>query len=361
MRKNLLSSLIDYETGPNKRAKVAMHLPLGELDTKLVGYKNKFWIEWLTHNLPDDNYWKRGNNSDAVSITKAPNHIVSGWHDFFLLPAIHDFNTIQNEGKKPYLTIGPWTHTQASTSGAREGMIWLRAHLFDRQEDLREEPVRVFVMGSANEWREEPVWPPEEMKHQEWYLQPERGFANKMPAYSEPDNFTYNPADPTPSVGGASTGKPVKDNCALESRSDVLTYTSDTLVSNLEIIGPVSAELFIKSNLKYTDFFVKICDVDSSGKSLNVCDGIQRLFPDKPSPQPDGIIKVTINLWPTAYQFQKGHNIRVQVSSAAFPRFARNLGTDESLATATTIKVADQSIFHDPEHPSALILPIIDL
>jgi putative CocE/NonD family hydrolase len=106
---------------------------------------------------------------------------------------------------------------------------------------------------------------------------------------------------------------------------------------------------------------VKVCDVDSSGKSLNVCDGIQRMFPDRPSPQPDGIIKVTINLWPTAYSFKKGHQIRVQVSSGAFPRFARNLGTDEPLVTAKTIKVADQSIFHDPKHPSALILPIIDL
>ena len=360
MQKNILASLINYETGPNKRAKVAKHLPLGELDIKLVGHKNKFWTEWLTHNLPDDNYWKRGDNSDAVSITKAPNHILSGWHDFFLPPAIHDFNTMQNEGKNPYLTIGPWTHTQASTSGPREGIIWLKAHMLNNGEGLRDAPVRIFVMGSANEWREYPVWPPTNMKLQPWYLQPESGFSTKLPPVCEPDNYIYDPADPTPNIGGASTGSPVKDNRTLESRSDVLTYTSDILNNDVELIGPVSAELFIKSSVEYTDFFVKICDVDPSGKSLNVCDGIQRLFPNRPSPEPDGIIKVSINLWPTAYQFQKGHNIRIQVSSGAFPRFARNLGTNEPLTTATTIKVADQSIFHDPKHPSAVILPMID-
>lgn len=139
----------------------------------------------------------------------------------------------------------------------------------------------------------------------------------------------------------------------------MIIYTSDELTSKTELIGPVTAELFIKSNLEYTDFFVKICDVDKTGKILNVCDGIKRLFPRRPSPNPDGTIQVHVNLWPTAYGFQKGHRIRVQVSSGAFPRYARNLGTNESLNTATIIKVAKQCIFHDPEHPSAVILPLI--
>ena len=129
--------------------------------------------------------------------------------------------------------------------------------------------------------------------------------------------------------------------------------------SNIELIGPVSAELFIKSSLQYTDFFVKVCDVDFSGKSLNVCDGIQRLFPENPSPDDDDIIKVIINLWPSAYSFKKGHQIRIQVSSGAFPRFARNLGTDEPLKTATKMCITKQLIFHDPNHPSAVILPMM--
>ncbi|MTK64163.1 MAG: CocE/NonD family hydrolase [Methanobacterium sp.] len=359
MHKNLLASLIAYETGPNKRTKVAKHLPLGELDTKLVGHKNKFWTEWLNHNQEHENYWKPGDNSSAVSITETPNHMVSGWHDFFLPPLIKDYNTQKGNKKAPYLTIGPWTHAQTAQDGGREGMIWLNAHMLNRRDDLREAPVCVFVMGSSNEWREYSTWPPENMKIEKWYLQPKFGLTTDLPVDSMPDNYVYDPANPTPSVGGAATGKPVYDNRELESRPDVLSYTSNILGDDMELIGPVSAELFVKSSLEYTDFFVKICDVDPSGKSLNVCDGIQRLFPERPSPQPDGTIQVTVNLWPTAYRFMKGHKIRVQISSGAFPRFARNLGTDEPLATATKMKVANQSIFHDPEHPSTIFLPII--
>jgi len=346
-------------TGGKQRARQALHLPLQELDIVLFGHINTFWREWLTHYLPEDNYWNQYNSNDAVSVTKAPNHVVTGWHDFFLPSAINDYNTMQNDGKTPYLTIGPWTHPKAAQFGGREGIIWLKAHMLNKRDGLRESPVRIYIMGAANEWREYPIWPPNDMQLHPWYLQPNNGFSTELPTVSEPDSYTYDPADPTPSIGGASTGKPVEDNRALESRSDVITYTSDTLKSNLELIGPVSAELFIKSSLKDTDFFVKICDVDSSGKSLNVCDGIQRLFPKNPSPQYDDIIKVIVNFWPTAYSFEKGHQIRIQVSSGAFPRFARNLGTDEPLTTATKMRIADQLIFHDPDHPSALILPMM--
>jgi len=356
--KNILASIL-VQTGNNRRGKLAMNLPLGELDNLLVGHENKFWREWLTHNLPGDNYWKRGDSSDALTLTKAPNHVLTGWHDFFLPQTIHDYLKMQSEGKNPYLTVGPWTHVEVAQSGIKDGMIWLRAKMFKQNEKLRKSPVRIYIMGAANEWREYPVWPPNDMQLQPWYLQANNGFSTDPPTVSEPDSYIYDPADPTPSIGGSSTGKPIEDNRSLESRSDVITYTSDTLKSKLELIGPVSAELFIKSSLKYTDFFVKICDVDSSGKSLNVCDGIQRLFPDNPSPQDDDIIKVNVNLWPTAYNFKKGHQIRIQVSSGAFPRFARNLGTDEPLTTATKMRIAEQLIFHDPNHPSAVILPVI--
>jgi putative CocE/NonD family hydrolase len=161
---------------------------------------------------------------------------------------------MQSEGKTPYLTIGPWTHFEAARSGIKDAMIWLRAKMFKQNEKLRENPVKIYIMG-ANEWREYPIWPPNNMQLTPWYLQSKNGFSTDTPTISEPDSYTYNPADPTPSVGGASTGKPVEDNRTLESRSDVITYTSDTLKSDIELIGPVSAELFIKSSLQYTDFF----------------------------------------------------------------------------------------------------------
>ena len=259
----------------------------------MVGHENKFWREWLIHNLPGDNYWKGGDNSDGVIVTTASNYILTGWHDFFLPQTINDYLKMQSEGKNPYLTIGPWTHFEAARSGIKNSMIWLRAKMFKQNEKLRKSPVKIYIMG-ANEWREYPIWPPNNMQLTHGTYNLIMVFQLIYPPFLNLTVITYNPADPTPSVGGASTGKPVEDNRALESRSDVITYTSDTLKSDIELIGPVSAKLFIKSSLQYTDFFVKVCDVDSSGKSLNVCDGIQRLFPDNPSLNEDDIIKVTV-------------------------------------------------------------------
>jgi uncharacterized protein len=127
----------------------------------------------------------------------------------------------------------------------------------------------------------------------------------------------------------------------------------------MEVIGPVSAELFVRSSLEHTDFFVRLCDVKPSGRSLNVCDGILRLSPGRPAHQEDGCRRICVELWPTAYRFKRGHRLRVQVASCAFVRFARNLGTGEPLATATTMREAQQQVYHDPDHPSAIILPVM--
>lgn len=350
---------IGVVTGNKRRGKLAQHLPLSELDTMLVGHENKFWREWLTHYQPGDKWWLRGDNSDIVSQVTAPNHIVSGWHDFFLPPAICDYNIMKQAGRKPYLTIGPWTHGGASSHESRVAIIWLRSHLLNKREDLREAPVRIFVMG-ARKWREYPEWPPADIELQCWYLQPSKELAIVPPPVSDPDCYRYNPEDPTPSIGGASTGHAVEDNRVLEARPDVLTYTSAVLDRDTEFVGPVTAKLFVKSSLQHTDFFVRICDVNSYGRSLNVCDGIQRLFPGRPLPEADGCLKVRVDLWPTAYRFCKGKRIRVQVSSGAFPRWNRNLGTGEPLVTGTAMKAADQQVYHDPKHPSAVILPFVD-
>src|SRR5262249_11505029 len=160
-------------------------------------------------------------------------------------------------------------------------------------------------------------------------------------------------------VGGAArssgNGRGSQDNRALEARPDVLTYTSGPLDRDLEIMGPVEASLFVRSSLASTDFFVRLTDVEPAGKSLNVCDGLVRLAPGDPTPQADGVLQVQIALWPTAYRFRRGHRLRLQVSSGAFPRWNRNLGTGEPLATATTMKIAEQRVYHHPAHPSHVL------
>jgi putative CocE/NonD family hydrolase len=129
---------------------------------------------------------------------------------------------------------------------------------------------------------------------------------------------------------------------------------------DVEIMGPVSAELHVRSSLRYTDFFVRLCDVEPSGKSINICDGLARLGPADWHSGTEGVAAASVSLWPAAHVFRRGHRIRVQVSSGAHPRFARNLGGGEPLGTAATIHVADQQVWHSAAHPSAIVLPVRD-
>jgi predicted acyl esterase len=187
-------------------------------------------------------------------------------------------------------------------------------------------------MGGGG-WRNLAEWPPPDAAVQRWHLQPGGLLGTGTPAESTPDRYTYDPADPTPAVGGTSTMNcGPRDNRALEQRPDVLTYTSRP----------------------HTDFFARLCDVDPGGKSVNITDGILRLTGATEAAQP-----ITIDLWPTAHQFRPGHRIRLQISSGAHPRYARNPGSDEPLATASTLRAAQQAVHHNPAHPSAVLLPVV--
>jgi putative CocE/NonD family hydrolase len=365
---SLRGSMLHYlgsTINAGRRMKAALwHLPLCEADEIAVGKPRKFWRDWLQHAEPGDEWWAVEDYSQGVADVAAPNHLISGWYDFLLPQLVRDYAALQQAGRRPYLTIGPWSHSSngLAETGVRESLLWLRAHVLGDTKALRTAPVRIYVMG-ADEWRDSAAWPPGDMKTQRWYLQPESALATNMPPDSRASQFRYDPADPTPTVGGATNatlgrGTGAQDNRKLEARPDVLVFTSPPLERDTEVIGPVVAELFVRSSLEHTDFFVRLCDVHPDGKSMNVCDGLLRLVPGQPAAALDGCRKVVIDLWPTAYRFKRGHYIRVQVSSGAFPRFARNLGTGELLATGTTMRVAEQSVYHDPAHPSAIILPM---
>jgi uncharacterized protein len=145
-----------------------------------------------------------------------------------------------------------------------------------------------------------------------------------------------------------------RDNRELEARPDVCVFTSEALDRPMEVIGPVQADLHVNSSLDHTDFFVRVCDVHRDGTSINVCDGLQRFSPSNITRATDGSFRASVRLWPTAYRFGRGHRVRVQVSSGAHPVYARNLGTGESPFTATTWKVADQTVYGD----SSVTLPV---
>jgi uncharacterized protein len=338
------------------------HLPLRDADMLVVGEPVRFWREILAHHDPQDTWWQAQNGWDTVPQVSAPLNLFGGWYDFFLPDTIGLYQTLRRAGHEPYLLIGPWAHSsrQLVQFDTREALAWFRAHLLGDRSGLRSLPVRIYIMG-ANAWRDYPEWPPAGYQPEHWYLHRGGGLAVALPSPSDPDRYRYDPADPTPAVGGASTlpsSFGPKDQRKLEARSDVLTYTSVPLDRDVEVIGPVQADLFVRSSLEHTDFFACLCDVTPSGKSINITSALVRIRPDHPVREPDGCLRVRLDLWPTAYHFRCGHGIRLQVSSGAHPHFARNLGSGEALGTATTMKSAEQSLYHDPTHPSAIILPV---
>jgi putative CocE/NonD family hydrolase len=193
------------------------------------------------------------------------------------------------------------------------------------------------------------------------HLQPGGALA-EAPVAGEaaPSTFTFDPADPTPAFGGPALfgQQPVVDNRELEARPDVLTFTGPTLPGDLDALGPVRADVFLRASQPDTDLFVRVCDVHPDGRSLNVCDALVRLTPGEPPRASDGSAHVDFELWPTAHRFLAGHRVRVQVSSGAHPRYARNPGTGEDPVTATRLVASHQEVLHDAAHPSAVTLTV---
>jgi uncharacterized protein len=336
------------------------HLPLRDLDRLATGHKVAYYQEWLAHNGTGDEYWKGRRFQDTLDRVTAPVSMVTGWNDIFLPLQLRDYAALRGAGHEPYLTIGPWRHADqgAIATCISDSVAFLRAQLQGDRDGLRERPVRIFVTG-AGEWRELPAWPPP-AQAQRWHLQPGRALAPELPAPGEPDRYRYDPADPTPSLGGpvGLSGRARMDNRVLEARPDVLTYTSAPLPADLEVIGEAAADLYVRSSREHTDFFARLCDVDPAGLSLNICDALLRLAPGRPAPEPDGAIRVRFPLWPLAHRFRRGHRLRMQVSSGAHPRYARNPGSGEPLGTGLALFAADQQVLHDPGHPSAIVLPV---
>ncbi len=168
----------------------------------------------------------------------------------------------------------------------------------------------------------------------------------------------YDPEDPTPASGGIGmlTGGAL-DNRPLESRDDVLVFTSDELPEPLELVGPVEAVVHLESTLDHVDVFARVCDVHPDGASFNVCDALQRFTPHTIARNADGVFAAHVDLWPIGHNFAAGHRLRVQVASGLHPVYARNLGTGEPAETAVDMVSNDVAVHHAPGRESKVVLP----
>ncbi|GAA3622766.1 hypothetical protein GCM10022419_130560 [Nonomuraea rosea] len=301
--------------------------------------------------------WKIALIQDAPSAFAEHFIYPGGWYDFFLPSMLADHARLLAAGREVRLLIGPWGHGRGlyTREGMQDALTALDAAM---NGDAAPTGVRVFVTG-ANRWQDLPSWPP---AHQPtcWYLHAGGRLSREEPEReASPSRYRYDPGDPTPTAGGTAVSRSAgpKDNRAIEARADVLTFTTAPLTEDIEVIGPVRVRLHARSSIPHVDYFARLCEVSPRGRSLNLCDGIVRL--NEPGDLHAADVRaIDIELRPLAHRFRRGHRIRLQVSSGAHPRFGRNPGTGQPLATGRELHASEHEIFHDPEHPSAFWLPL---
>ncbi len=278
--------------------------------------------------------------------------LLSGWQDLFLEQTLAQYQRLHERGVPVDVTIGPWTHAQLMTKGAptviRESLGWLDTHLAETRRVARK-PVRIHVNDDG--WQDLPDWPPA-MPEPVRYLQPAGRLARTAPDTDAPSaTFTYDPADPTPTVGGRllSPEGGYRDDTRLAQRADVLTFTGDPLPADLYVVGTPVIELSHSCDNRYNDLFVRVSEVDTEGRSRNVSDGYLCATTDS--------VNIRIELDAVAHRFRAGSRIRVLIAGGSHPRFARNLGTGEPLISGRRLASATHTVHLGEGGTSRLVLP----
>ena len=259
--------------------KIARTLPVIDAYPAAFGHRVGFFEEWLNHPDHAGPYW------DGVAAGlggTVPVSLVSGWDDVCLDESLALYGLLRAAGREVRLLVGPWSHTSSFDKGwpvvFADALDWLRTHLADEPSGGPGHAVRVHV-GGCDEWRDLADWPPPAAHAQPWYLDADGRLTAGAPARRSESSFRYDPADPTPSVGGPvlnARNAGMRRNNKLESRGDVLVFTSPPLAGDLDVVGPVSATLQVRGSSPHFDIFARLCDVDPRGNSRNVCDGLVR-------------------------------------------------------------------------------------
>jgi predicted acyl esterase len=367
-------------------------LPIRTADVPATGRAVPIWRDALLHPTYDA-YWDSVSIRENLKRVTVPVLNMGGWFDNYGESEIDAFSRLARQGTPVETWMGPWAHDPGLRFPTRDFgpeafphyreivANWLE-HLMKPDHDDREPApaprLHLFVMG-PNAWREEHEWPLARTNFTPLYLD-SNGHANsaagdgvlhwQLSQHLRPDTFTYDPKNPVPTAGGPICCDPrilppgPLDQSGVEQRSDVLVYSSPALTEDLEVTGPVRAKLFIATSANDTDFTAKLVDVQPGGRPLSITDGIQRLryrlSLDKPVfVKRNARYQITVDVGVTSYVFGPGHRIRLEISSSNFPRFDRNLNTTHAIADETKLNKARQTIYHEENFRSVLILPII--
>lgn len=357
-----------------------------------------YFHDWLEHER-DDAYWQQWRVSDNYSRMTVMGLHAGGWHDLFLKGSIKNYTGLRQQASTAEaragqrLIVGPWAHAPTSPAGKIGDVVFGKDAVLDhaatalkwfdyslkgiKNEYSSGAPVRLFIMGE-NVWRDEQEFPLARTRYTKYYLHSTKG-ANSIsgdgalsvsaPAAETKDEFDYDPQNPVRTIGGRlCCGQAIPpgpaDQRPNESRPDVLVFSTPPLTEDTEVTGFITLDLYAATSAVDTDFTALLVDVDESGYARFLTDGIVRARYRESTKQaspltPGKIYHYAIDLWATANVFKAGHRIRLYVSSSNFPRFNRNLNTGEDIFGSSRSVSAHQGIYHDRDHASALVLPVI--
>jgi len=363
-----------------------------------------YYNDWLAHPNYDD-YWKALSIEEHYSQIQVPVLNLAAWYDIFLGGSLRNYELLKTKtageaarkGRRLLVYIGGhaggWEDRKigdvdfgekAPIDGDGLTLDWYDVIFKGANNGLSAgKLVRIFVMG-RNEWRDEDDWPLARAKNTKYFLHSGGNAASaagdgtltaqtpaaKLSAAESQDSFVYDPANPVPTIGGplCCRGDLLKpgpfDQKEAEQRRDVLVYTTPAFEHDLEVTGPVTTDLYVTTSAVDTDFTAKLVDVWPNGFAQNLTEGILRMryrdSQEKPEmAKPGAVYHISVDLWATSNVFLAGHKLRLEISSSNFPRFDRNLNTGEEQAHASRMVKATNTVLHDREHPSALILPIV--
>ncbi len=387
----------------NTRERDLMRTPYIKLNERRGALDAPWFDTWLRHNLKTADYWQgiAYQGADHFARVTVPSLAVTGWFDANHPGSPMNFQGMKRYGataaaRQPRLVIGPWPHNfnhtrkLLDTDFGPQAVIdwdgyvcrWFDHYLKGEANGVADDPpVFVFIMG-RNRWYAEKDWPLPQTRWTKYYLH-SGGKANSSegdgtlstaaPGDEPGDAYTCDPAKPTraPFTGGHIDGP--ADTRKAAAGQDVLVYTTPPLAEEVEVTGPIEAKLYAATSAKDTDWMVRLIDVRPDGPAVLLCDGVIRARCRDPrnggaftaerlcTIEPEKVYEYTIRFWRgTGQVFARGHRIRVEVSSSYFPYYLRNLNTGaDNVALETEAVAARQKIFHDREHPSHVVLPVI--
>jgi putative CocE/NonD family hydrolase len=337
---------------PRKLKSITEATPLFDAAESLLKERAPYQLDFMNTPNLDDPFWARCQHHAALDLVNVPLLLRTGWYDTLTVQTLTAYARARDRGVKVYLTVGPWTHTEACGSNAMpEVFDFLDEYVAGRKKNHRSPPVKVFVTG-AEEWRPLPSWPPA-TEERAFYFHGDRTVDVQPPAAdSPPASFTYDPHNPTPTVGGPRMARGGRvDDSVYASRSDVLVYTSAPLKEDVEVMGKPVIQLAHSTDVPYADLWIRLSEVDAEGVSHNLTENWQAL---------DGVERqggeFSLALVDRAHVFKKNTCIRVIVAGGSFPLMARNPGTGMNRTQAKELKAVTHTVQHG-NGISKLILP----